>query len=74
MDDASVPIIDSEACTTCGLCVARCPEGVVALRAGKLVLALPEACTYCGLCEAICPVAAIALPFQIVWGESAANA
>lgn len=70
VDDASVPLIDALACTGCGLCVTRCPEGVVALVGRLVVLIRPEACTYCGLCEAICPVGAVALPYAIVWDES----
>jgi ferredoxin len=63
-------IIDQAACTQCGRCVLACPESVVVLQAGKLVLARPGACTFCGLCEELCPVDAIALAYEIVWGEN----
>jgi MinD superfamily P-loop ATPase len=70
IDDASVPLIDVQACTCCGLCVERCPEDVVALLSGRLVLVRPEACTYCGVCESVCPADAIALPYLIIWDDS----
>jgi ferredoxin len=69
MDNADVPVIDGAACTGCGLCVARCPEGVVVLVAQRVVIVRPEACTYCGLCESVCPTGAVALPYQIVWDQ-----
>jgi NAD-dependent dihydropyrimidine dehydrogenase PreA subunit len=63
-------VIDQERCTRCGICVRACPEAVVALEDGRLVLARPEACTYCGFCEELCPVGAIALAYAIVWGDA----
>ncbi len=63
-------VIDEATCTRCGICVRACPEAVVALEGGRLVLARPEACTYCAVCEEICPVGAIALAYAIVWDEA----
>jgi ferredoxin len=62
-------VIDQDVCNQCGRCVRACPEAVVALESGRLVLARPEACTFCGLCEDLCPVGAIALAYAIVWAE-----
>ncbi len=67
MGRGRVPIIDRDACTSCGLCVTLCPEHVVDIAAQVVVFVNPGACTYCGLCEETCPVGAIALPYAIVW-------
>jgi 2-oxoglutarate ferredoxin oxidoreductase subunit delta len=59
-------IIDKERCKGCGLCVATCPFGVLALtselnRYGYNVAApaAPEKCTGCAMCAQMCPDAAI---------------
>jgi 2-oxoglutarate ferredoxin oxidoreductase subunit delta len=59
-------IIDKERCKGCGLCVATCPFGVLALtselnRYGYNVAApaAPEKCTACAMCAQMCPDAAI---------------
>ncbi len=58
-------VIDAERCKGCGLCVAVCPPGVLAL--GDLnakgysvaVLVDDEGCTSCTACALICPDAVI---------------
>lgn len=42
-------------CKGCGLCVAFCPRGVLALNLGKVEILHPENCIGCGICERICP-------------------
>ena len=44
------------ACTGCGLCVERCPTGIIALVDGvpSIDFALGE-CTFCGACAEACP-------------------
>lgn len=44
------------ACTGCGLCVERCPTGIVRLADGmpSIDFSFGE-CTFCGECSAVCP-------------------
>ena len=61
--------IDRDRCKGCELCIAFCPEGVLALSerdfnaAGyrPAVVVRPEACTGCAHCARMCPEAAITL-------------
>ncbi len=55
-------VVDKERCKGCGVCVASCPLGVLALSAevnskGYPVayMATPESCTGCASCAMICP-------------------
>lgn len=66
-----VPMLDSDRCSGCGLCVRVCPTGTLAIRNGRAVVARPAACEYTGLCELICPTQAIQRPFVIVFAEAA---
>jgi ferredoxin len=72
-EPSSAWVIDQAACTQCGICVRVCPEAVVALEDGRLVVTAPAACTFCGLCEELCPESAIALSYAIVWGKPGAD-
>ena len=66
MKEWLLPLIDMERCTGCGLCVERCPGGVVEMADARPAVRRPEACTYCGDCEALCPTEAIALQYEII--------
>lgn len=65
-NDRPIPLIDTQKCDGCGLCVHACPTKALELREGKAIVANPLACEYSGLCEAVCPTQAIARPFEIV--------
>jgi NAD-dependent dihydropyrimidine dehydrogenase PreA subunit len=66
MPERSLPTLYPDRCTACGLCLSACPEGVLALEAGRPVFARPLACTYCGACEMVCPAEAVELYYEIV--------
>ncbi|MCD4671723.1 MAG: 4Fe-4S binding protein [Anaerolineaceae bacterium] len=66
MDNWSIPSIDMERCTGCGLCVEYCPTKAVTMVHQQPVIHEPRLCTYCGLCEDSCPEDAITLLFEIV--------
>jgi len=47
-------------CKGCGICVAVCPKGVLALAPdGKCYARCPEKCISCGTCDVHCPDFAI---------------
>ncbi len=52
------PAVDSELCTICGICAAKCPSGSIRIEA--TVQADPESCLLCHACVKICPTEAIA--------------
>jgi 2-oxoglutarate ferredoxin oxidoreductase subunit delta len=61
-----VVIVDAERCKGCGLCIAACPQQVLAFsgtrnRSGYDVahMARPEACVGCCFCALTCPDIAI---------------
>jgi len=53
----AVATIDSEECVDCGLCVAVCPEGAIALDEETVIDR--QKCLGCGLCVDECPNGAI---------------
>jgi 2-oxoglutarate ferredoxin oxidoreductase subunit delta len=61
MDRRKPPCINIDWCKGCGLCVAFCPRGTLALNIGKVEVQYPENCIGCGLCQQICPDYAIYL-------------
>jgi len=58
-DCRAVAIIDSEACTACGICVDVCPENAIEVN-GRAVINT-DACTGCATCVSECPNEAIVI-------------
>lgn len=63
------PVIFSEKCNGCGLCVEVCDKEGLAVEDGKVVFTGPVECDYCGECEAVCPNEAINCFYDIVLGD-----
>lgn len=63
-----LPIIDTDLCTACGLCVTNCPTAAVKFVEMLPVIHKPDSCTYCGLCEEYCLVGAVSLVYEISSG------
>lgn len=57
--DSKKLVVDPKWCKGCGICVAFCPKGVLALEKEKVVIANPDNCIKCALCEMRCPDYAI---------------
>ncbi len=56
----SKPVVDSNLCTACGICVDECPTSAYDL-GDVAVLARPDDCTECGICVDSCPNEAISM-------------
>ncbi|HET60098.1 MAG TPA: 4Fe-4S dicluster domain-containing protein [Chloroflexi bacterium] len=69
MNDWTLPAINLNLCTQCGICAAVCPEQALDMVNGEPVFTHPQRCTYCTLCESSCPVGAIQRAFTISWEE-----
>lgn len=61
-----IPIIDTERCKGCGLCIANCPKKILAKTEGVngqgayFTVCIDETqCIACGACALMCPDAAI---------------
>ena len=54
----TIPIVDSQKCTGCGICVDACKRGAISLVNGTAHIAT-ESCINCRLCVRKCPVGAI---------------
>jgi len=75
--DRTMPRLNEQLCSRCGLCISACPCGSVELAEERVVFACPEACKSkpnaacdCGcVCEEVCPTGAISVAFEIVLGE-----
>lgn len=50
----SLPVVDSNLCTACGICVDECPNSCFDLEA-TAVLARADDCSECGICVDACP-------------------
>jgi ferredoxin len=59
--DQGTPVVDAATCTTCGLCVAACPDQVLTLTNGKIAVGsgMFLGCIACGHCVAVCPTKSI---------------
>jgi MinD superfamily P-loop ATPase len=56
--EVTVPVVDDELCTRCGVCAASCQFNAIAsLKTGVIVF--PELCHGCGTCSLVCPSDAI---------------
>jgi len=69
MPETALPQYDPERCTGCGVCLAVCPGGGLALEEGRATFSAPENCLYCGECELACPAGAVQLYYVIVQGD-----
>lgn len=55
----SHPVIESDECIGCGICVDACPCEVLEIVGGVVEAANEEACTGCGTCVEECPMGVI---------------
>ncbi|MDR0888867.1 MAG: 4Fe-4S binding protein [Coriobacteriales bacterium] len=55
----SRPIINSDECSACGICVDTCPNGVLDIVDDTASVVNEDACTACGECMEECPMGSI---------------
>ncbi|NTU89237.1 MAG: 4Fe-4S binding protein [Actinobacteria bacterium] len=55
----SRPIINTDECSACGICVDTCPQSVLEIVGDAAVVVNEEACIACGDCLEECPMGAI---------------
>jgi len=60
------PVLYSDRCTGCGLCVSVCEQDLLYLQNYKIAVRGSGSCDWCTYCEAVCPNGAIACQFEIV--------
>ena len=53
------PVIETEDCSACGICVDACPEGVLELVGDVAAAVNEDDCTACAACMEECPMGAI---------------
>ena len=53
------PIIDTDECIGCGICVDACPQEVLEVTSGVAEAVNEDACIGCGECVEECPMGAI---------------
>lgn len=61
-----MPIIDSDKCDACGLCVSVCACGALILVENTVQAIKVDECRWCTLCELVCPNEAISCPYEII--------
>lgn len=59
------PRVDHGKCTRCGTCVKACPEKIISLNSGKIVINYTD-CISCFCCQESCPAAAIEVKKSII--------
>ncbi len=65
------PLIDTAACTGCGLCAGVCPSRALGVEGEKARFA--GGCIGCGHCAAVCPAGAVTPPDGDGWAEAFAS-
>jgi len=55
------PVIDTEKCTGCGVCIEDCPNEVLVMKDDHSSVSDPDECVECGVCVDNCPEEAITL-------------
>lgn len=53
------PVIDTDECSGCGICVDTCPNGVLDISGSVAFVANEDSCSGCGECMEECPLGAI---------------
>ena len=53
------PVINTDECIGCGICVDACPQEVLEVSGGVAEVANEDACIACGECVEECPMGAI---------------
>lgn len=61
-----MPLIDTEKCNGCGICVSACHCSAIIIVEGKATIIETRACGWCTVCEAVCPLGALGCPYEIV--------
>jgi len=67
---SEMPLIETEKCDGCGLCVSVCTCGALRIVDNVISLVEMEDCGWCTQCELVCPNGVISFPFEIVTEES----
>jgi uncharacterized protein (DUF362 family)/Pyruvate/2-oxoacid:ferredoxin oxidoreductase delta subunit len=63
------PIFDHEKCIKCMKCVTRCPENVLELKNGKIILKSKKNCIRCFCCTEHCPAEAVSIKHQFIFSD-----
>ncbi len=53
--------LDDHKCTSCGICIEVCPQGVFSIRGNKVTAAEVDSCIECGACALNCPFDALSV-------------
>lgn len=53
------PVVDADACTRCGLCFVRCPDGAISLDEHGFPVIDYDHCKGCMICREVCPIQGI---------------